>query len=120
MFYVEYAVVQENAFGGKGSFDDLMKLAEISPQKADFIAKFWRGRALMEVGEEVEKVVARGMKRFDGTNREAMQKEVLQESSYLFYSYYYDHWDAINTMIKDSLERVAENEKGEQGSGGNR
>ena len=116
MFFIEYAVVQENAFAGDGKFDELMLLAELSQQHADFIAEFWRTRALMEVREEVSEVVARVVKNADGKDKEATQREAQQKAAYLFYSYYYDHWEQINEMIMRSLAK--QQAEAEQGSAG--
>ncbi len=115
-FYVEYLVVQKNAFGGEGAFKELMELAEISRSSADFIAEFWRARALMEVRGELDTVIENIFKRNMEMSEDELQRLAQKKTSFLIYSSYYDHWDEINEMIRTSLRAAIE---GEQGSDGN-
>ncbi len=106
-----YANVQQMIFFGNGHDTDLMELDKLSSKRARFIAKFWRTRALLSAGDYPKTIVDRYSRQANkGTSEEtkAIVDKVQQDMSFVFYSYYYDHWTEINDMIVKTLAYVKE------------
>jgi hypothetical protein len=107
-FHISYASLQNMAFGGEGYFDELMEITRLDEDRSNFIADFWRTRALAEQNQAIDIILERIFQRSDGTSKEERQKEAIRKSNTLLQSYYYDHWDDINQMIKVSLKLAKE------------
>ena len=116
-FYLDYAVVEHSLKNDKGLFKELMALAKLDRNAADFLAEFWWTKAKTACNSFVKEVVERysGMVTPETSQPELdqLEKQVKQESNHCFYGVYYDHWDEINQMIKqryqESLKRRKSN-----------
>lgn len=110
-FYLDYAIVQHSLKADKGLFDELMDLAKMDRNSADFIAKFWWGKAKKECNEFVEKIARKYARRItpamSKTDKEKLQKLVTEEANQCYYGVYYDHWEEVNQMIKAKYNAVS-------------
>jgi len=102
-FYLDYAVVQDSLKNDKGNFDEFMKLAEINRNAADFIAKFWWGKAKKECHAFVNEMIKQRVEQMtpDSTEYEKseIEKGLKEDADQCYYGVYYDHWDEINQMV---------------------
>ena len=115
-FYLDYAVVQHSLKNDVGNFDEFMKLAEIDSNSADFIAKFWWGKAKKECDEYLKSLVERYVKKItqetSKEEKEELKKLIKEDAVNCFYGVYYDHWDEINQMVLQKYKAaLSEREK---------
>jgi hypothetical protein len=114
-FYLDYVVVQNSLMAGKGFFDELMNLAKLDRQSADFLAEFWWSKAKKECYDFVEKTARRYAEKITpkSSNAEIKQVEVqmMDEVNQCYHSVYYDHWEEINRMIKANYEAAVKKSK---------
>ena len=99
----------ENSFvwGGGETFLGLKLLYEESPQKAVWVSKFWRRKAMIANQAFLDGLVASYSKKGDFNKNEKAFKAEIEESLQVFY---YDHWKAIEEMIVFNLQ-MARTEK---------
>ena len=102
-FYLDYAVVQHSLKNDVGNFNEFMKLAELDRDSADFIAKFWWGKAKKECDEFIRGIIVDHVKNLtketSNEEKEKLEKTIMEEADHCFYGVYYDHWDEINQMV---------------------
>jgi hypothetical protein len=98
MFYLDYAVVKHSLKGDQGLVDELMEIAKNSP--SDVLANFWWERALRHCEARLREAINVEVRRTPMRQEEDMRHEVLEKTAPCRYSYYVDHWDEINQMIR--------------------
>ena len=107
-FFLHYAVVQHSLMADRGRFDELLELAKLDPQAANFIAEFWRVKAVNECGDFVERTVSVHSKRIGPKTTEVERKALLDQAAkqtdQCLYDVYYRNWHAINEMIVTRLQ----------------
>lgn len=106
-FFLEYAVVRHTLKADEGNFDELMQLVEFHQQAANHIADFWWAKAHRECREFVESIASRYAKQITRKTTQGEKDKLFEatkeEADHCFRNVYYDHWDAINTMIRARL-----------------
>jgi hypothetical protein len=107
-FYLHYALLENMGFRESKS-DELLKLQEIAPGKAQWLTEFWRTRAQMACQPYVDhlaQMFASRLTKSPSEKREEIEKQLREKMAYVMCSYYYDHWTDINEMIVLNLERA--------------
>jgi len=98
MFYLDYAVVQHSLKGDQGLFEELMEIAKNNP--SDVLANFWWGRALHHCDALMKETIQDHLQRTPNRNKDDMAADITKQTAPCRHSYYVDHWDEINRMIR--------------------
>jgi hypothetical protein len=109
-FYLDYAVVQDSLKNGHGYLKELLGFAKTHRQQADFLAEFWWARAKKECIGTFKEIANRyGPQINQSTSaieKTKLEKALQAEADQCVYGVIYDHWDEINKMILEKVQRA--------------
>jgi len=104
----------ERILSDKPVFQQLKKLDEVSPERSAAIAEFWQHRAAFALGERLNKAwdvyqkmrepINSGM--IGDSDGKIAKKEFNRNTELMFLSYYYDHVESIDSMIRLNLQKA--------------
>lgn len=100
-------------------YQQLKKLSELSPERASYVAKFWRQRAILAIGGDLNRLFETNQKLRDSIHAKMIEDEdhknadrlLKEQTELLFISYYHDHIDQIDAMIRLNLKKANSEKK---------
>jgi hypothetical protein len=117
--FLSHLQVVEDMLTERPVFQQMKKLRELSPRRADFVAKFWGMRALSVKGKDINDAGALFEKLRSPTHSKMLKDEdgsiaagqLNEQLKLIVVSYYYDHIDRIDATIRLNLQKAAAEKK---------
>lgn len=114
--FISQLAVTEKMLTERPFCQHFKKLAELSPERATFLAKFWRHRAVMSRSGDLKRIEESFDKPQQPIHREMMSdrdgkianRELREWADLVFISYYYDHLETIYSLILLNLKKATE------------